>query len=150
MKSITFEKVKSSQEFNVVDDEGDVIGRFRFLRSDRTFETSTFHAEGVKGKRLDAKGVLWSMGRDLIERYPRARDVLTQCEWALFLTMIQNERWYMRGDLEDMLDYAGTSNIIAVHIKDMRQKFAEHGLPYVIETLRGGRGGEGGYRIKRV
>lgn len=88
--------------------------------------------------------------------FPKVRKALTNKEFDIFRLIKMNKNGEQSTVLHRLVASDGTrylseahshSNLIAVHVKCIRNKFRENNLPFEIETLRGSRGYPGRYKL---
>lgn len=82
------------------------------------------------------------------KQYPELREALTPIEWGMFLILSVNSLGATRTQLRGVLTEKGGvgSNIIDVHIKNLRRKLENM---FYIDTIRKGGGEYGRYQIRK-
>ena len=91
----------------------------------------------------------------LEENYPQMLQLLTPIEWKLFTCL--HERGKVRYstlmfdlNLEDEEGFMRTSNVLHVHVKNLRAKIRYNMLPFKIITIESNSYMEGGYQLEKT
>ena len=97
-----------------------------------------------------------SRSEELAELYPTAFEVLTLMEWELFRALWRRGKvthstlyYGLHIDTEDR-SLARASNVLSVHIKNLRYKIKEHQLPFRVLTFDAKHHGQGSYKLIEI
>lgn len=88
----------------------------------------------------------------VLEKYPNIKHLFTGKEWEIFLTLYGRGKvtyttlMYAMG-LEDVEGFLPTSNIVQVHVKNVRKHIRDNNLPFRIVTLEANSYSQGAYKL---